>query len=192
MTEEKNPVEQAMELFVYAPLGLALSFRDELPKLIERGRTQVNGQVMMAKMMGQFATQAGQKEAEKLVRQASERAAEMIGDVLTGGQRPSSPSSGRPASSAPTKTAEAPEARTQAAADAERIAAGNGKADVLPARPIPDVETLAIPGYDTLSASQVVQRLAALAPDELEAIEDYERANRSRRTILNRVDQLRG
>ena len=35
MTEEKNPIEQALDLFVYAPLGLALSFRDELPK---RGR----------------------------------------------------------------------------------------------------------------------------------------------------------
>lgn len=187
MTEEKNPIEQALDLFVYAPLGLALSFRDELPKLIERGRTQVNGQVQMAKMMGQFATQAGQKEAEKLVKQASERAAEVIGDVLAGGQRPGAPS-GRAA----TTTAEAPAARTTAAAEAERIASGNGKSDVLPARPIPAADNLAIHGYDTLSASQVVQRLAALAPDELEAIEDYERANRSRRTILNRIDQLRG
>lgn len=185
MTEEKTPVEQALDLFVYAPLGLALSFRDELPKLIERGRTQVNGQVQMAKMMGQFATQAGQKEAEKFVRQASERAADVIGDVLASGQRPTPPSSTR-------TTAEEPKARTQAAATAERIASGNGKADVLPARPIPAADTLAIPGYDTLSASQVVQRLAALAADELEAIEDYERGNRSRRTILNRIDQLRG
>ena len=185
MSEEKNPVEQAIDLFVYAPLGLALSFRDELPKLIEKGRSQVNGQVQMAKMMGQFATQAGQKEAEKFVRQASDRAAEVIGDVLSGGARTS-------ASSAPTKTAEAPASRTQAAAEAERIVAGNGKADVLPARPVPEAESLAIPGYDTLSASQVVQRLAALGPDELEAIEVYERANRNRRTILNRIDQLRG
>lgn len=190
MTEEKNPMEQALDLFVYAPLGLALSFRDELPKLIERGRTQVNGQVQMAKMMGQFATQAGQKEAEKLVRQASERAAEIIGDVLAGGPPSSSPSaSQRPA---PATKAQAPAARTQAAADAERLASGNGKADAVPARPAPEADTLAIPGYDTLSASQVVQRLAALAPDELEAIEDYERSNRNRRTILNRVDQLRG
>ena len=186
MTEEKNPVDQVLDLFVYAPLGLALSFRDELPKLIERGRTQVTGQVQMAKMMGQFATQQGQKEAEKFARQAGERAAEVIGDVLAGGQRATSPSAAR------TTTAEAPAARTQAAADAERIAAGNGKSDVLPARPVPEADTLAIPGYDTLSASQVVQRLAALAPEELEAIEVYERANRNRRTILNRVDQLRG
>ena len=183
MSEEKNPVEQALDLFVYAPLGLALSFRDELPKLIERGRTQVGGQVQMAKMMGQFATQAGQKEAEKLVRQASERASDMIGEVLGGSAQ------GR---SAPTTTAQAPKARTEAAAEAERIVAGNGKAKVAPARPAPEVDTLAIPGYDTLSASHVVQRLAALAPDELEAIEDYERGNRNRRTILNRIDQLRG
>lgn len=190
MTEEKTPVEQALDLFLYAPLGLALSFRDELPKLIERGRTQVNGQVQMAKMMGQFATQAGQKEAEKFVRQASERAAEMLGEVV-GDHRPQPAPATSPRSST-TTTSDAPAARTKAASDAEHIASGNGKADVLPARPVPAADTLSIPGYDTLSASQVVQRLAALGPDELEAIEVYERANRSRRTILNRVDQLRG
>ncbi|MFP5326170.1 MAG: hypothetical protein ACLGHT_01655 [Acidimicrobiia bacterium] len=192
MTEEKTPVEQALDLFLYAPLGLALSFRDELPKLIERGRTQVNGQVQMAKMMGQFATQAGQKEAEKFVRQASERAAEMLGEVV--GDRRTQPAPGTATASraSTTTTAEAPQARTKAASDAEHIASGNGKADMLPARPVPAADTLSIPGYDTLSASQVVQRLAALGPDELEAIEVYERANRSRRTILNRVDQLRG
>ena len=50
---------------------------------------------------------------------------------------------------------------------------------------------LAIPGYDALSASQVVQRLAGLTPEELEAVEAYERSTRGRRTILNRAAQLR-
>jgi hypothetical protein len=51
---------------------------------------------------------------------------------------------------------------------------------------------LAIPGYDSLSASQVVQRLAGLAADELEAVRTYEAATRGRRTILARVSQLQG
>ena len=49
---------------------------------------------------------------------------------------------------------------------------------------------LAIPGYDTLSASQVVQRLAGLSADELEAVRDYESGTRGRRTILSKVSQL--
>jgi hypothetical protein len=53
-------------------------------------------------------------------------------------------------------------------------------------------DALGIPGYDSLSASQVVQRLGGLSPAELEAIRDHELAHRHRRTILNRVEQLLG
>jgi hypothetical protein len=49
---------------------------------------------------------------------------------------------------------------------------------------------LAIPGYDSLSASQVVQRLEGLSREELEEVNRHEQAHRHRRTILNRVDQL--
>jgi hypothetical protein len=49
---------------------------------------------------------------------------------------------------------------------------------------------LAIPGYDSLAASQVVPRLAGLSPDELAAVGAYESVHRARRTILNRVRQL--
>ena len=49
---------------------------------------------------------------------------------------------------------------------------------------------LAIPGYDVLSASQVVQRLPGLSSEELEAVRAYEAASRGRKTILNRVAQL--
>ena len=51
---------------------------------------------------------------------------------------------------------------------------------------------LAIPGYDTLSASQVVRRLDSLGRDELLAVERYETGSRHRRTILHRVAQLLG
>ena len=43
---------------------------------------------------------------------------------------------------------------------------------------------------DSLAASQVVERLASLSPDELEAVRRYETAGRRRRTVLNRIDQL--
>ena len=54
----------------------------------------------------------------------------------------------------------------------------------------PTVSTLSIPGFDTLSASQVVQRLDGLNRVELVSVRAYEASTRGRRTILNRVDQL--
>jgi hypothetical protein len=56
----------------------------------------------------------------------------------------------------------------------------------------PSADHLAIPGYDSLSASQVVPRLAGLDPDELEAVREYEAATRGRRTILSRIAALQG
>jgi hypothetical protein len=55
---------------------------------------------------------------------------------------------------------------------------------------VPSASTLSIPGFDSLSASQVVQRLDGLTREELVSVRAYESATRGRRTILNRVDQL--
>ncbi len=57
---------------------------------------------------------------------------------------------------------------------------------------VPSESQLAIEGYGSLSASQIVPRLATLDPAALDAIGRFEAANRARRTILNRVGQLRG
>jgi hypothetical protein len=53
-----------------------------------------------------------------------------------------------------------------------------------------DPDSLAIPGYDSLSASQVVPRLAGLDDDELELVRRYEAGRRGRKTILSRIAQL--
>jgi hypothetical protein len=60
----------------------------------------------------------------------------------------------------------------------------------VPTGPAVDVGTLAIPDYDGLSASHVVNRLAGLSASELEAVRAYEAANRGRKTILSKVAQL--
>jgi hypothetical protein len=49
---------------------------------------------------------------------------------------------------------------------------------------------LALPDYDQLPASHIVSKLAGLTPSELDAIEAYESANRSRRTVLGKIAQL--
>jgi hypothetical protein len=184
MPDNKSPLEQALDLFVYAPLGLALTAREELPKLAEKGRTRVSGQMMMAKMIGQFAVSQGQREAEKQVKKATGRLSEM---GLVGGPAPTPSPRAEPGPAPMTDPSPAPAPAPASAAAAPTTppapATTNGGG-------VPPVDQLAIPGYDALSASQVVQRLAGLSADELEAVARYESATRHRKTILSRVSQL--
>jgi ferritin-like metal-binding protein YciE len=46
------------------------------------------------------------------------------------------------------------------------------------------------PGYDDLNAGQVAARLSEASQQELQAVAAYERANRNRRTVLERVEAL--
>lgn len=177
MSERKNPLEQAVDLFFFAPLGLVLNASEVIPELVEKGRQQVN----MARMFGQFALeQEAPKQVAKLQEQASklqEQAATVVDQLAAraGGRRNGSTSQGIVA-------------RTPRAAPRE--ATPVDAAPAVPGPPAPPVDSLAIPDYDSLSASQVVPRLAALSGPELAAVRDYEGANRGRKTILNRIDQL--
>lgn len=162
--DNKNPVDQLLDLFVYAPLGLALTARDQLPSLIEKGRAQVTQQTMLAKMMGQFAVKEGEKEIRRRVEQMA--------------ARPEPAPAPSPAPTPPPPTTNGKASAPTDAAPAE------------PAAPKPTGEHLAIPGYDTLSASQVVQRLPGLSNEELAAVRAYEESTRGRRTILTKIGQL--
>lgn len=171
MTDEKNPLEQALDVLLYAPLGLAFSARELLPKLAEKGRAQLG----MAKVIGQFAVQQGQTEATKVLDKAQKQAMSTL-EQLAGfnGSGSSSNGNGRSARSKPAApvidvdVVEAPTAPTSG----------------------PEAATLAIPDYDSLSASQVLPRLSGLSTADLEAVRAYEAAHRGRKTILNRVAQL--
>lgn len=166
MADEKTPLEKLIETAVYAPLGIAAMLREELPKIVARGQQEAN----MAKMMGQFAVGMGRQEVEKRLKQIAERP-----------QPKPAPSPATTASPA-TPAAAAPKPATTPAPKPE----SNGTEVT-----VHDANSLAIPGYDTLSASQVVQKLNGLNAAELAAVGAYEAAGRGRRTILNRVAQLR-
>lgn len=49
---------------------------------------------------------------------------------------------------------------------------------------------LPIEDYESLAASQVVDRLPTLTPAELEEVRAFEAAHRGRRTVLGRIEQL--
>jgi hypothetical protein len=69
-------------------------------------------------------------------------------------------------------------------------APGRASREAPPDEDAPAADTLGIPDYDELSASQVVERLDGLQQAELEAVRTYEEAHRGRRTILFKIEQL--
>lgn len=169
MSPRDEPGEQLLDLLVYAPLGLLLEARDLVPKLAAKGRQRMGGQVTVARMIGEMAVRQGQRRAESVLKRLREE--------------PSEAGAGHPDGDA------AQETNGQRSAVAEPVGPTPPAGEPAPA---PDAAALAIPGYGTLSASQVVPRLEGLTRSELDAVRAYEAATRGRKTVLTRIDQLRG
>jgi len=197
-SEAERLSEKLLDLFVFVPTGVVVSLADELPRLAARGRDRLGVHVSSARAVGEFVVRAGGKEIQR----------------ISGRQRPTA--GGRPWPTPPTGSSAAegvgedpepgpvPESsiapttipHAEASGDLHIEEPANGPEPLRrSAAPrvngnIPPVSTLSIPGFDTLSASQVVQRLDGLSREELVSVRAYETSTRGRRTILNRVDQL--
>ena len=175
MDESRSPAERILDLIVFGPAGLALTAAEEFPKLVDKGRNHLEGQVRTARLVGQVAVQMGRRQLGQM---ASQRMSKPPAPAADRSDRaPSEPEaqSPPPPRYAP---APAPPAESTAATAGSQV---NGNGSLRP---------LAIPGYDSLSASQVVQRLAGLSQAELIDVRAHEQSHRHRRTILNRVEQL--
>jgi hypothetical protein len=208
--ENPSPADRVLDLLVFAPAGLALTIVEELPNLVEKGRNRIEGRTATARVVGQFAVQMGCRELLRRARQLVDpdrphHQATPTVTVRTDGSSQGdrsenrAPEVGRAArvsgpSDGPVRVAAAPRVEEQPEANQ----------DLSPEAGVPEAEVaeraevngfgalgdLAIPAYDTLSASQVVKRLAGLSREELLEVGDHERQNRHRATILAKVEQL--
>jgi hypothetical protein len=179
--EESTPVRRAIELLLFAPVGVAVTVAEDLPALIVKGRQRFETDVRNARLIGRFVVEHGQRD---LVHR--------VGKLLHNG--PSAAVETEAADPGATATESAPAAPGPAPTS---TVAGHATAETVSAspKPAPDpADALAVEaalaGYDTLSASQVVRRLESLGPDELRAVHRHEASHRNRRTILNRAQQL--
>lgn len=154
--------ERLLDLFVFVPAGIAASVVEDFPKLAARGRDRLEVRLSSARAVGQFAVKAGQGELHKRSRGLRNR----------GGAPKPGAGSGRGAG---------PIAGVEPLVRPAPTPTGGH---------VPQVSALSIPGFDALSASQVVQRLDGLNRAELISVRTYESFTRGRRTILSRVDQL--
>jgi hypothetical protein len=176
--EEVDPVRRTLDLFVFAPVGVALTVAEDLPGLIAKGRERVENHIRNARVIGEFVVTQGQKEVGNQVGKLLHRDGGADGSAATAApaaERHDTPDSAPTHPQAQTAPAPAPPAPTpKPAADPADAVIVEG----------------ALAGYDTLSASQVVRRLESLGPDELRAVHRHEASHRNRRTILNRATQL--
>jgi hypothetical protein len=197
MNDRNTPLEQLLDLMVFAPFGLAVTIAEELPQMADKGRARLSQRTAAARLVGQLAVAEGRRRLGVTPPPAPPAPRTAPPDASTGPASPPVPPApgGSTAPPPPRGSATPPpggqgaptstSARRRAVAPAPAASAAPAVAD-----PLRSSDQLAIPGYDSLSASQVVQRLASLSPSELEAVRAYESAHRGRRTILARVSQL--
>jgi hypothetical protein len=170
-------------------LGVALSIAEAMPAMARKGRSRLAPQVGLARTVGQLAVQQGYRHLRGMA--ASGPTVPFLsrgpatGDGV-GANRVATPPT--PARRPPGATSSAPAPRARAASRTGTA----GTAGAPPAGKGQRVSELAIPSYDSLSATQVVQRLAGLSHDEVAAVRAYEAATRGRRTVLSRAEQLLG
>jgi hypothetical protein len=162
-SDTPDPVRRALDLFVFAPVGVALTMAEDLPALIDKGRRRFDTDVRNARVVGQFFVVQGQ-------RQLAQRVGKLLHNDNDNDNDPPAPRA-EPASAVVPEVDVTPPRPAADPADGIIVEA-------------------ALAGYDTLSASQVVRRLESLGPAELRAVHRHEASHRNRRTILNRAQQL--
>jgi hypothetical protein len=198
MTENNDAVGRALELFVFGPIGLASYLKEVTPGALEtlvargraeidRGQEQIQQRVTTARSLGQVAMAFGvpmvRQRVQRGVNDVRSRAETLIGATAPN-LSPVRPTNATASGPAPTAAPGPFEPRSA-------NNAGNGTdADTTPGAGTPPSVDLPIPGYDALSASQVVERLTGLSADELDTVRAYEGAHRRRRTILGKIEQL--
>jgi len=155
MTSDRRPLERAIDLTFFAPIGLAVKMATCVPRLVADGRHRVEQRIAAARAIGEVVVTYG---GNRLLQRFAD-------DTL------------------PT-----PPTALRTSASEQRTIAGALLTDETY---ITDVAELPIDKYESLAASQVVARLESLDAGELSLVEQFERANRRRRTVLGKIEQLR-
>jgi len=219
VADEKQPVEKAVELFVYAPVGVALYVRDMLPSMmgifVSRGKREVQSHlpgraptpppppvppevkrridesVGVAKYMAEGGLGVARDVAGSGIGVAREVAGSALAQFLAMRANGSATTFDETTFDETTVDETSFDATTASEAPApEPPAPPAAPVPPSPSVDAPSVDALPIPDYDELSASQVVERLEGLDRESLDAIRAYESEHRGRNTILGKIAQL--
>jgi hypothetical protein len=202
VADEKPNLDRALDLFVYAPVGMALYMRDMFPSMmgifVSRGKREVKSHLGGPEVPTPQVPPVPVPDVAELRRKVGDSLGLARG-VAEGGIGLARDVTGSAMQgflswrNAATGTDRQSTAEWHAEHDASPASAFTSPASASAAdhaAGVPAVESLPIPDYDELSASQVIERLEGLDPDSLEAIRAYEANHRGRNTILGKIAQL--
>ena len=137
MSDDKSPLEhaidQAMDAFVYAPIGLIFDGPDLFPKLAERGRNQVQ----TARMMGEMVVKMGQSEAEKRAARTQGPLRDALSAVGVVPPKPAKPTTDPATATGATAAPPRPEKSTPKKAAAKKATGKKAPAKKAPAKKAP-------------------------------------------------------
>lgn len=167
-TDSKPEPDDVAKVLFFALVGAGATVVTAAPKLVKQARADL----VAARFIGEIAVTQG---------------ASQLRDRLVGSDDETT--TAEPSLRLPRASVSAPVA---AGAIASEEGSSEGTAVGAIAATLPSVEELAIPDYDSVPAIDVVMQLADLKKAERSRIEVYELAHRQRRTILGKVEQLRG
>jgi hypothetical protein len=200
--DEKPPIDRALELFVYAPVGMALYVRDMFPSMmgifVSRGKREVKSHLGGQDVPAPPVPPVPVPDINEIRRRMGDSiglargvaggglglARDVTGSALQGFMSWRTPTPNDTSDSTVWK----PEPEATSGPSAFTTPTTAPAADR--AASAPSVEELPIPDYDELSASQVIERLDGLDAASLEAIRAYEAGHRGRNTILGKIAQL--
>lgn len=182
-TEERSPLDKALDLGVFAPLGFALEFRRVVPELAEAGRRQL----AFSRSLGQAAlrTMARSNQARDTAQKAP-----TAPPVKTPGAAANTPAAAAP--SAAKKSVAKPAAKKPAAKKAtgkkpaaKKAAVKKSAAKKAAAPPA----TAAVSGYDEMTARQIIERARTASAPERRWMSDREAAGKARTTVLRALER---
>lgn len=192
---EQNPLEQIAEAVLYAPIGLVYEYKNVVPTLVRRGKSQVQ----IAKLMGTMAAREGQRQASKLGVDA------LIGDVVSTAATTVAKGItdvGVMVGLAPDDAADATVGDTaEAVIDVDETPASPKPEAKSPAKTTPKKTPekaatgaksprLPIARYDELKAREIIPLLDDLSAAQRKTIRAHESAGRGRKTVLAKLDRL--
>lgn len=182
---EKDPIEQAVELLLYAPVGLLYEYQNVLPQLVKRGKSQVQ----LARVIGKMAVDRQASGTDESLEKVVSGVLGTTAQVLTGigeaiGLAPPTDKTDPVDNGA--STTKAPSSKTDKGASPQPSTASAAKSTVDTPKRLP------IARYEELKAKEIIPLLDDLNPDQLSRIESYEKANRARKTVLAKIERLNG
>jgi len=175
--QDQDPIDQLVDLFVYAPIGLLYEYDEVMERLVKRGKSQVQ----LARVVGQLAMSGRRAagDANDVADVASTVVTKVVTELGT-----------LFGMSAEQSTPEAPstDPRQPTAGEADEPPTVVATPEL--AEPAESAPSMPIANYDDLKAKEIIPLLGSLSEEQRAVVRVHETGNRARKTVLAKLDRL--